>query len=200
MNPSFDPSYGTESSGRGKSQSRFSTPPSPAAARRSQPPSRAGSLAPTTPAPTVAEGDNVKEEMEEEEEEQGEQVDQLARTKIRLLTRTKEEMKVLLDNFSPEQLERYEAFRRSVLNRSNVKRLVSNILNQSCSNTMAFVVAGFGKVFVGEMVEKAKEVMEEWGDQGPIRPEHLREAYRRYIVESPHLIPNTQYQRKLFTR
>jgi transcription initiation factor TFIID subunit 11 len=61
---------------------------------------------------------------------------------------------------------------------------------------MAFVVAGFSKVYVGEIVEKgkchlelvtkdihiiiAKEIMEEWGHTGAIRPEHLREAHRRY--------------------
>lgn len=26
--------------------------------------------------------------------------------------------------------------------------------------------------------------MEEWNDTGPIRPEHLREAHRRYLKES----------------
>ncbi|CEG75016.1 hypothetical protein RMATCC62417_10129 [Rhizopus microsporus] len=62
--------------------------------------------------------------------------------------------------------------------------LVSQVLNQQCSQTMAFVVAGFAKVYVGEIIEKARDVMEEWNDTGPIRPEHLREAHRRYLKES----------------
>lgn len=45
---------------------------------------------------------------------------------------------------------------------------------------MAFVVAGFSKVYVGEIVEMAREVMEEWGQTGAIRPDHIREAHRRY--------------------
>lgn len=68
---------------------------------------------------------------------------------------------------------------------------------------MAFVVAGFSKVYVGEIIEKgkklkvffflcmqhndiknkkkiARDIMEEWGHDGSIRPEHLREAHRRY--------------------
>jgi transcription initiation factor TFIID subunit 11 len=49
---------------------------------------------------------------------------------------------------------------------------------------MAFVVAGFSKVYVGEIVEKAREVMEEWGHTGAIRPEHIREAHRRYKLAS----------------
>ncbi|KAI8369105.1 hTAFII28-like protein conserved region-domain-containing protein [Choanephora cucurbitarum] len=96
------------------------------------------------------------------------------------MEKAKEDMKVLLENFSEDQLQRYEGYRRSALNRTNVKRLVSQVLNQQCSQTMAFVVAGFSKVYVGEIVEKAKEIMEEWGDEGAIRPEHLREAHRRY--------------------
>ena len=30
------------------------------------------------------------------------------------------------------------------------------------------------------MVELSLKVMEEWGHEGEIKPEHLREAYRRY--------------------
>ncbi|KAI9033984.1 hTAFII28-like protein conserved region-domain-containing protein [Phycomyces nitens] len=99
------------------------------------------------------------------------------------MEKAKEDMKVLLENFTGDQLHRYEGYRRSALNRTNVKRLVSQVLNQQCSQTMAFVVAGFSKVYVGEIIEKAREVMEEWGHSGAIRPEHLREAHRRYKKE-----------------
>ncbi|KAI9255164.1 hTAFII28-like protein conserved region-domain-containing protein [Phascolomyces articulosus] len=99
------------------------------------------------------------------------------------MEKQKEDMKLLLENFSSEQLQRYEAYRRSALNRTNVRRLVSQVLNQQCSQTMAIVVAGFSKVYVGEIVEKAREVMEDWGHTGAIRPEHLREANRRYKKE-----------------
>ncbi|KAI8336699.1 hTAFII28-like protein conserved region-domain-containing protein [Chlamydoabsidia padenii] len=100
------------------------------------------------------------------------------------MEKVKEDMKYLLENFSEDQLHRYEAYRRSALNRTNVKRLVSQVMNQQCSQTMAFVVAGFSKVYVGEIVEKAREVMEEWGQTGAIRPEHIREAHRRYKLAS----------------
>ncbi|KAI9314205.1 hTAFII28-like protein conserved region-domain-containing protein [Dichotomocladium elegans] len=99
------------------------------------------------------------------------------------MEKQKEDMKLLLENFSTEQLQRYEAYRRSALNRTNVRRLASQVLNQQCSQTMAIVVAGFTKVYVGEIIEKAREVMEEWGQTGSIRPEHLREAHRRYKLE-----------------
>ncbi|KAI9306976.1 hTAFII28-like protein conserved region-domain-containing protein [Cunninghamella echinulata] len=99
------------------------------------------------------------------------------------MEKAKENMKLLLENFSDDQLQRYEAYRRSALNRNNVKRLVSQVMNQQCSQTMAFVVAGFAKVYVGEIIEKARQVMEEAGDTGTIRPDHIREAHRRYKLD-----------------
>ncbi|KAG0083315.1 transcription initiation factor TFIID subunit 11 [Podila epicladia] len=118
--------------------------------------------------------------------------------------RSKDELKALLDCFSEDQLKRYEVYRRSGLSRPTVKKLVGTILNQQVTQTMTFVVAGFCKVYVGEMVEKAREVMEDWGHTGPIRPEHLREAQRisklREVqkgrgVQTPH-----GYKRRMFCR
>ncbi|RUS21120.1 TAFII28-domain-containing protein [Endogone sp. FLAS-F59071] len=135
--------------------------------------------------------DQAAEESEEEEAK-----DLVADLEWQALAnRNNEEMKVLLEAFSPEQLHRYEAYRRSKLDKTN---LVSQVLNQQCSATMAFVVAGFAKVFVGEIIEKAREVMEEWGETGPIRPDHLREARRRYDIETG--LPAHNYQKRLFTR
>lgn len=42
------------------------------------------------------------------------------------------------------------------------------------------MISGFAKVFVGEIVEKAREVQELQGDNGPLQPHHLREAWRLY--------------------
>ncbi|GAN08119.1 transcription factor TFIID complex subunit Taf11 [Mucor ambiguus] len=121
-----------------------------------------------------------KEDAEADDDEKEDVVVDFNANMQAQMEKAKEDMKVLLENFSDDQLQRYEGYRRSALNRTNVKRLVSQVLNQQCSQTMAFVVAGFSKVYVGEIVEKAKEIMEEWGDNGAIRPEHLREAHRRY--------------------
>ena len=52
-------------------------------------------------------------------------------------------------------------------------------------------VNGTTKVFIGEMVEKARQVQDEWlaadptadhteTRRGPLLPEHMREAWRRY--------------------
>ncbi|CEP10322.1 hypothetical protein [Parasitella parasitica] len=169
------------------------------------PPSRQGSVETdregSVAASTAAEDDtaggkeeagkeaSAKEEAEAEDDEKDDVVVDFNANMQAQMEKAKEDMKVLLENFSDDQLQRYEGYRRSALNRTNVKRLVSQVLNQQCSQTMAFVVAGFSKVYVGEIVEKAKEIMEEWGDHGAIRPEHLREAHRRYKTDK---IPNVR--------
>ncbi|GKE44542.1 transcription initiation factor TFIID subunit 11 [Tanacetum coccineum] len=50
---------------------------------------------------------------------------------------------------------------------------------------------GIAKIFVGELVETAKGVMRERSETGPIRPCHIREAYRRLKLEG-----NLKYQCK----
>ncbi|KAG0242513.1 transcription initiation factor TFIID subunit 11 [Mortierella sp. GBA43] len=146
-------------------------------------------------------GAEVKEDDDDEQEEEPEYTEYEWNQEASSRGRSKEELKALLDCFSEEQLQRYEVYRRSVLSRST---LVGTILNQQVTQTMAFVVAGFCKVYVGEMVEKAREVMDDWGETGPIRPEHLREAQRRYKKEELQRgqgvqVPNG-YKRRMFCR
>ncbi|KAF5190993.1 Transcription initiation factor tfiid subunit [Thalictrum thalictroides] len=48
---------------------------------------------------------------------------------------------------------------------------------------MTTVVSGIAKMFVGELVETARMVMNERRETGPIRPCHIREAHRRLKLE-----------------
>ncbi|KAF9405236.1 transcription initiation factor TFIID subunit 11 [Podila epigama] len=153
-----------------------------------------------------AEGENAdgKEDDDDDHDEEPEYTEFEWNQEANSRGRSKEELKALLDCFSEDQLKRYEVYRRSVLSRPTIKKLVGTILNQQVTQTMAFVVAGFCKVYVGEMVEKAREVMEDWNETGPIRPEHLREAQRRYKLEEVQKGRGVQstfgYKRRLFTR
>ncbi|KAH8104324.1 TAFII28-domain-containing protein [Phellopilus nigrolimitatus] len=89
-----------------------------------------------------------------------------------------------MDNFSAEQYDRYEAYRRNTLPKQAVRRVIQQTLGQQVSTPVAQVVAGFGKVFVGEIVEKARRVQQSRGESGPLSPDHLREAYREYQDEA----------------
>ncbi|KAJ3702346.1 hypothetical protein LUZ61_006051 [Rhynchospora tenuis] len=90
----------------------------------------------------------------------------------------------LLQTFTEEQMKRYEAFRRSGFTKSKLKKVVAKIVeNQKVSEEINIVVSALAKMFVGDLVETARVVMTEWQHTGPIRPCHIKEAYRRLKLE-----------------
>ncbi|KAM5541632.1 hypothetical protein V8D89_004822 [Ganoderma adspersum] len=99
-------------------------------------------------------------------------------------SQSKDNLKVLMDNFSPQQYERFESYRRHALPKQAVRKVIQQATGQQVSQSVAQIVAGFSKVFVGEIVEKAREVQARRGETGPLSPDHLREAYRMYQEET----------------
>ncbi|KAG2145563.1 TAFII28-domain-containing protein [Suillus cothurnatus] len=97
---------------------------------------------------------------------------------------SKDNLKVLMDNFSPGQYERFEAYRRHALPKQAIRKVIQQTTGQQVSQPVAQIVAGVAKVFVGEIVEKARQVQSRRNDSGPLTPDHLREAYRMYQAET----------------
>ncbi|KVH91213.1 transcription initiation factor TFIID subunit 11-like [Cynara cardunculus var. scolymus] len=103
-------------------------------------------------------------------------------------------MQSILSQFTEGQMSRYESFRRSGFQKSVMKRLLGSITGSNkISMPMTIVVSGIAKIFVGELVETAKVVIIERKETGPIRPCHIREAYRRLKLEGK--IPKRSVQR-----
>lgn len=90
----------------------------------------------------------------------------------------KEKMQVLWSQFTEEQLNRYEMFRRSTFPKASIKRLMQSISGSSMSQNVVIAMSGIAKVFVGELVEEALKIQKRYGESGPVEPKHLREAYR----------------------
>lgn len=116
-------------------------------------------------------------------------------------TLERERMKLLLGNFNEDQMARYEAFRRSNINRNAVKKYANAILNQSITANVSVALSGMSKVLVGEIVEKARDIQyridgapPDGVNPGPLRPEHLREAWRQYKRETGS-VPGTKWRR-----
>ncbi|KAJ6590048.1 TAFII28-domain-containing protein [Mycena vulgaris] len=99
-------------------------------------------------------------------------------------SQSKENLKVLMENLTPQQYERFEAYRRHPLPKQAVRKVIQQTVGQQVSLQVAQIVAGFSKVFVGEIVEKARAIQERRGETGPLSPDHLREAYRMYQEET----------------
>lgn len=130
--------------------------------------------------------DQVKEESDQAKEES-------------LSARDMERMKmqVLVSNFSEEQLDRYEMYRRAAFPKAAVRRIVQKVSGSSVSPNVVIAMAGIAKVYVGEIVEEALDVMETWKESGPIQPKHIREAVR--IIRERDGVPNTAHKKQCFT-
>ena len=107
----------------------------------------------------------------------------------------REKMLVLVSNFTEDQLDRYEMFRRATFPKAAVKRAMQNTMAEYSSSSSAsssigvgqnvvIAMAGIAKVFAGEVCEAALDYQRELGESGAIKPKHLREAARR-IRERP---------------
>ncbi|SCW02800.1 LAFE_0F14554g1_1 [Lachancea fermentati] len=66
-----------------------------------------------------------------------------------------EQLNLLLTNLDEEQMNRFEVFRRTSLAKNNVKKISSMVTNQTVAANIILLLAGVGKIFVGEIVEKA---------------------------------------------
>lgn len=146
-------------------------------------PSIATSSAPPVASTKIAQPNNKTKDDDEEEEEENMDVE------LRKFPSSGDPdkmaiMQAILLQFTEGQMSRYESFRRSGFQKANMKRLLVSITGSpKISVPMTIVVSGIAKMFVGELVETARVVMNERKDSGPIRPCHMREAYRRLKLE-----------------
>jgi len=146
-------------------------------------------------------GHAIDEDVEGEDELLPAMADDDYSAQLSWQSQSKDNLKVLMDNFSPAQYDRFEAYRRHALPKQAVRKVIQQTLGQQVSQPVAQIIAGFSKVFVGEIVEKARAVQTRRGETGPLSPDHLREAYRAYQDETGHVgAARPLRAKKLFVR
>lgn len=128
---------------------------------------------------------NVKERRESKD-----------KSKKELEEEEREKMQVLVSNFTEDQLDRYEMYRRAAFPKAAIKRIMQTITGCSVSQNVVIAMSGIAKVFVGEIVEEALDVMEAHQETGPLQPKHLREAVRRLRLQGQ--IPNGRAHKAFF--
>ena len=89
-----------------------------------------------------------------------------------------------LDKMSEDQLTRFEFFVRSHLPRSKVKEIICDTLgvkqsSKEITDEMTIVVSSLAKLFCGELMETATEVLKEDTSSGSVDVQHITEAVRR---------------------
>lgn len=119
-----------------------------------------------------------------------------SRSRKELEEEERERMQVLVSNFTEDQLDRYEMYRRAAFPKAAVKRLMQTITGCSVSQNVVIAMSGIAKVFAGEIIEEGLDVMEQGGEQGPLHPKHLREAVRR--LRARNQIPVGKYNKPFF--
>ncbi|KAI9336808.1 hTAFII28-like protein conserved region-domain-containing protein [Obelidium mucronatum] len=134
-----------------------------------------------------AESGDADKETKDDEDDSDEDDDEEAKDVLieQKTDAEKAEMKALLDAMDADQLHRFEVFRRSRLPKNSVKKIITTILGTTTVPANILIAfAGTGKLFIGDIVEIGRDVMEEWGHEGALSPEHVREAYRRWKLQN----------------
>ncbi|KAE8748306.1 hypothetical protein FOCC_FOCC004942 [Frankliniella occidentalis] len=132
----------------------------------------------------------------QDKEKEKEKEKKREKTRKEIEEEEREKMQVLVSNFTSEQLDRYEMYRRSAFPKAAIKRLMQTITGSSVSQNVVIAMSGISKVFVGEVVEEALDVMDGMGESGALQPKHLREAVRRLRLR--HSMPGGKTKRKVF--
>ncbi|KAH7135687.1 hTAFII28-like protein conserved region-domain-containing protein [Dendryphion nanum] len=74
----------------------------------------------------------------------------------------KEHERILMDAMDSNQSDRYATYRRIRLKREIVRKLVNQTLSQSVPPTVIITVTSYSKSFIGELVDRALTVRDEW--------------------------------------
>jgi len=100
-------------------------------------------------------------------------------------------MKAKFDAMTELQRNRYEEYRRSTLPKARMKKLIEELTGQKSNEKVIIALNAITKLFLGDVVERARVIAAYQGHTGALLPTHLRQAYRQLDNERkvPHRGP-----------
>jgi len=99
-------------------------------------------------------GHAIDEDVEGEDELLPAMADDDYSAQLSWQSQSKDNLKVLMDNFSPAQYDRFEAYRRHALPKQAVRKVIQQTLGQQVSQPVAQIIAGFSKVSLAKSLRK----------------------------------------------
>ena len=111
---------------------------------------------------------------------------------------------VLVDAFNPDQADRYEMYRRVKLRKEVVRRITNHVVSQSVPPSVILSINGYTKTFIGSIIERAREVQEQWAaaealGTPPLTPGKEREGNRMIEVDPTDFGRGNPANREVYT-
>ncbi|KAG7661013.1 TAF11 [[Candida] subhashii] len=119
-----------------------------------------------------------------DDEELVEKYRNLKKTMVDKNLTEEEKKRLLIANFTEDQMERFEAYRRMTVNKPGVKKICNGVLGHSIPHNIAVVIAGISKSFLGEVITKAFEIQERENKARLILDIDAKKKQKREIVHS----------------
>lgn len=93
----------------------------------------------------------------------------------------------------PEVNARYTSFKESKVDPNKLKKFIFNKYDLTISDVSSTIIAAMCKIFAGEVIEEAREMMSNDEKSGPITPEYLVLAHKEVTKQFKDLYVDNKY-------
>lgn len=94
-----------------------------------------------------------------------------------------EKNQLLVSQFTNEQMDRFESYRRMKLNKPGIKKVCSTELGHSVPQNLSIALAGLGKLLLGEVITKAFEVQEKEDKRQLVFDIERKKKYKKNLTQ-----------------
>ena len=93
----------------------------------------------------------------------------------------------------PEVSSRYTSFKETKVDPNKLKKFIFNKYDLTISDVSSTIIAAMCKIFVGEVIEEAREMMSKDEKGGPVTSEYLVLAHKEVTKQFKELYEDNKY-------